>query len=90
VGVTNVNELLQFIIQVCQVLLSSLVVRDELLLPFQELLALLLQGLTLGSLVVDSREHQGVFIVVLVLRELLKEVFNGNQRELLVFVAAAS
>lgn len=77
---TDINKLLEVIVKVGQVILSSLVIRDEFLLSLEELLSLLLERLTLSSLMVDTRHHQGILVIVLMLGMLCKEFFNGNQR----------
>lgn len=82
-----VNELLKIVVQVRKIILPSLIVRDELLLPLQQLLSLVLQAFALGPLVVDAREHEGVLVVVGVLGELREEILYGDEGELLVLVA---
>lgn len=82
-----VNELLQVIVQVGQVILSSLVISNELLFALQKLLALLFEGFTFRSFVVDASHHEGIFVVVLMFGLLGEEFFNGDERQLLVLVA---
>ena len=77
---TDINKLLEVIVKVGQVILSSLVIRDEFLLSLEELLSLLLERFTLSSLMVNARHHQSILIIVLVLRMLCKEFLNGDQR----------
>ena len=85
---THVDEFLQILVKICKVLLPFLVVCNELLLPLQQLLTLLLELLSLHSLVVDARNHQRVLIVIGVFGMLGKEFIDGYERELLVGVAA--
>ncbi|KUI56549.1 hypothetical protein VP1G_10863 [Cytospora mali] len=82
----GVNELLQVVIQVCQVLPAFLVLGDELLLALQQLLALLLQALALGSLVLDPGDHECVLVGSNVLWVLGEELLDGNKRKFLVLV----
>ena len=83
---TYVDEPLEIFVKVGQIILALLVLGDELSLTLQEFLSLLLEGLALGSLVVDARHHEGVFVRFGMLRMLGKEFFNWNERELRVFV----
>lgn len=72
-----VNKLLQIIVQVSQILLSALVVGNELLLALEELLTLVLESLPDLSLVVDARKHERVLVVFGVFGELGEEFVHG-------------
>lgn len=85
--VTNVDEFLKVLVEVGQVVLALLVIRDELLLPSYKLQPLLLEGLPLRSLVANSCNHHGVLIVVSVLGMQGNKAFDGDERELLVSMA---
>lgn len=74
-------------VQIGEVVLAALVVRNKLLLALEEFLALLLEGLALRPLVVDTRRHELVLIIVGMLRMLGEELFHGDERQLLVLVA---
>lgn len=84
---TYVNELLKIVVKIRQIILSPLVVRNELLLPLQQLLSLILQPLSFCPLVVYPRKHERVFVIVRVIGELGEEVLFGGEGELLVLVA---
>lgn len=87
---THINELLQIVIQIRQVLPALLVIGNKLLLPLQQLLALLLQCLTLGALVLNPRNHQVILVGVGELGVLIEELFEGCERKLLILVTIAS
>lgn len=84
---TYVNELLQVIIEIGQVILSSLIIGNELLFALQELLALLFEGFTFSPFVVDAGHHECVFVIVLMFGLLGEKLFDGDERQLLVLVA---
>lgn len=84
---TYVDKLLEIVVKIRKVILPPLIIRNELLLPLQQLLSLVLQSLTLRPLVVYPRKHERVFVVVGVIGELREEVLCGDEGELLVLVA---
>lgn len=83
---TYIDKLFQVLVQIGQVVLSPLVVVDELLLALEELLAALLQDLALLALVLDARKHAFVVVGVCVFGAQGEEFFDGDERQLLVFV----
>lgn len=84
---TYINEFFQVLVQVGQVVFSPLVLGNELLLALEELLAALLEDLALFSLVLDAGKHALVVGGVFVLWFEGEEFFEGDERQLLVFVA---
>lgn len=84
---TYINKLLEILIKVREIILAPLVVRNELLLALQQLLALLLESLALRTFVLNACKHESVLIVVGTVGELFEEVFDGDERELLICVA---
>lgn len=87
---TYVDELFKILVQIGQVILAALVIGDQLLLPLQELLSLLLQRLALGAFVVDPCDHQFVLVILGVVGKLRKKVLGRDERELLILVAVTS
>lgn len=77
--VTHINKLLQVIVQIGQVFSSFLVLGNQFLLPLQQLLALLLQRLTLDTLVFYAGNHESVLISVDVLWVFGEKLFDGNE-----------
>ena len=88
-GITNVNELLEIVIQTRQVVFPPLVLCDELLLPLQKILPLLLKMFAFYSLMLNSSEHELILVIVRGIRMKHEEFFDRHHRELLVFVTAA-
>jgi hypothetical protein len=85
---TYINELFQVIVEIRQVLFPPLVVCNELLLPLQQLLALLLQSLALNSFVIDSGKHERILVGIAMLRKLRQKLLHGDEGQLLVLVTA--
>ena len=77
-GATHVDEFLKVIIQVGKIVFASLVVGDEFLLPFQQLLTLLLQSFALCAFVLDTGEHKGILVVGRMIGELFEKFFDGD------------
>lgn len=75
---TYINKLLQILIQIRQIILPLLIVRNEHLLLLQQPLPRLFQRLSLRVLVTDSCSHQAGFIVFGVLGVLLQEFLDGD------------
>lgn len=86
-SVTYVDELLQVVVQIRQVFPTLLVLGDELLLPLQQLLALLFEGLALDSLILNTRCHQGILIGFDMLGILGEEFLYEGQWKFLILVA---
>jgi len=61
-GKPHINERLQILIQIRQIILPLLVIRNQALLLLEQFLPLLLQRLPLSQLVVYAREHEGFLV----------------------------
>lgn len=59
---TYIDELFQIIVEVGKIFSPLLVLKYEFLLPLEQLLTLLLKGLALSALILNTRHHQGVLI----------------------------
>lgn len=68
-GDTYINEPLQILIEIGQILLSLVVLRDQGLFAFEELLSSLLQFLPFRVLMVDASDHEFMFAGLPVLRK---------------------
>lgn len=76
---TYINELLKVLVEVGQIILALLILRDQGLLVLQQLLTSLLKFLSLRMLVIDARNHQVMFICLAVFGEELEEFLDGCQ-----------
>lgn len=73
---TYINEFLEVLVEVGQIILALLILRDQGLLVLQQLLASLLEFLSLRMLVIDARNHQIMFISLAVFGEEFEEFLN--------------
>lgn len=87
---TYIYKLFQVLVQIGKILLASCVFSNQLLLPFEQILAMRLQLFALASLVLDSRMHELILVFGRTLREQSEEFLCRNQRQLLVFMATQS
>lgn len=76
---TYINKLLKVLVEVGQIILALLILRDQGLLVLQQLLTSLLKFLSLRMLVIDARNHQVMFICLAVFGEELEEFLDGYQ-----------
>lgn len=81
-----IDEFFQVLIQIGQVVFSSLVLSNKLLFSLQKLLASLFQYLSLFPLVLDTCKHALVVICICILWVQGQKLFDRNKRQLLVFV----
>lgn len=85
---TYVDEFLQVVVQICQILSPLFVLSNKLLLPLQQLLALLFKGLSLDALIFYTCCHQAILVVGFgILGVFGEELLHRGKWELLVLVA---
>lgn len=84
---TDIYKLFQIVVQAGKIVLPALIVRDELLFALQQFLPLLFQRFPLHPLMLYTRKHQCVLVIVRVLWELCKELVDGDHGQVLVLVA---
>ena len=82
--VTNIDEFLQILVQIGQIVASPFVVGNQFLFALLQLDSLLLKRLSLGSLMVNTRHHQVVLIVISVLGMQSQKFFDRDQGKLLI------
>jgi hypothetical protein len=84
----SIDELLEVVVEACQIVLSLLVFSNQGLLLLQKLLSLRFQGLTLRAFVFYASDHERILIRFCHVRVLLEELVEWNQRQRLVLVPA--
>lgn len=77
---THINELLEVLVKVREIIPTLLVVGNELLLALEKFLSLLLKRLSLRPLVVYTRNHESILVVVGMLWVLGEKLLHGDER----------
>lgn len=81
---THIDEFLQILVQIGQIVASLFVVGNQFLFTLLQLDPLLLKRLSLGSLMIDTRHHEVVLVVISMLGMQSQEFLDRDQWELLV------
>ncbi len=77
------------LVEVGQVVLPLLIVRDKCLLRLDQSQALLLKLFALGVLVLDSCDRESILVELGVLGKEFKKLVEGNERKLFIWMAEA-
>lgn len=84
---TYINESLQVLVQIRQIVLALLVLRNQGLLALQQFLPGLFKFLSFGMFVVDAGYHELMLARLVMFRMEVEELFHWDQRQREVFVA---
>lgn len=86
----RLNELLHHAVKLGKLVFALFHLRNKLLFLFEFLLAAIFELNALAVFVLDAGDHEVVVGSVFVFGKLLEEIFDGDEREFGIFVAARS